>query len=67
MNVGNNPIGIDFNPTTNKAYITNEKDKTISVLDCNVPSIIKFLTNILILIIRLEVEGSPYTVKISSI
>jgi YVTN family beta-propeller protein len=41
--VGNNPLGIDFNPKTNKAYITNEKDRTVSVLDCNVPNYSPYL------------------------
>ncbi|HSF49297.1 MAG TPA: tetratricopeptide repeat protein, partial [Nitrososphaeraceae archaeon] len=36
-NVGSAPIGIDFNPNDNKAYVANEKDSTISIIDCNVP------------------------------
>ncbi|HSF51422.1 MAG TPA: tetratricopeptide repeat protein, partial [Nitrososphaeraceae archaeon] len=35
--VGSAPIGIDFNPNNNKAYVANEKDSTISIIDCNVP------------------------------
>jgi YVTN family beta-propeller protein len=34
---GGLPSGIDFNPITNKAYISNHQDKTISVIECNVP------------------------------
>jgi YVTN family beta-propeller protein len=37
INVGSNTLGIDFNPETNKAYVINYVDRTISVLDCNVP------------------------------
>jgi YVTN family beta-propeller protein len=43
LSVGNNPLGIDFNPKTNKAYVINEKDRTVSVLDCNVPNYSPYL------------------------
>ena len=36
-NVGGKLTGIDFNPITNKAYVANEQDNVISVIDCNVP------------------------------
>jgi YVTN family beta-propeller protein len=37
INVGNSALGIDFNPITNKAYVANQQDNIISVIDCNVP------------------------------
>jgi YVTN family beta-propeller protein len=37
INVGNSALGIDFNPITNKAYVANQQDNVISVIDCNVP------------------------------
>jgi YVTN family beta-propeller protein len=36
-NAGGLLLGIDFNPTTNKAYLANDKERIISVIDCNVP------------------------------
>jgi YVTN family beta-propeller protein len=35
--VGGKLAGIDFNPITNKAYVANQQDNVISVIDCNVP------------------------------
>jgi YVTN family beta-propeller protein len=34
---GGSPKGIDFNSITNKAYVSNSLENTISIIDCNVP------------------------------
>ncbi|MGH9981310.1 MAG: tetratricopeptide repeat protein, partial [Nitrososphaeraceae archaeon] len=67
LKVGNNPRGIDFNPTTNKAYITNENDKTISVLDCNVPRYNQIFNKYLNTNNKIEVEGAPIPLKYSPV
>jgi YVTN family beta-propeller protein len=56
-NVGSTPIGIDFNPKDNKAYVANEKDRTISIIDCNVPRYYNMFKQYLNFDTRLEVEG----------
>ena len=43
MQTGNHPMGIDFNPITKQAYIANEKDKTISIIDCKIRKVDKFI------------------------
>ncbi|HEX6293922.1 MAG TPA: tetratricopeptide repeat protein, partial [Nitrososphaeraceae archaeon] len=59
MNIGTNALGIDFNPNTNKAYITNEKDRTISVIDCNIPRYNKYFN----INTGHEVDGTPLKLK----
>ncbi len=38
--VGNGPYGIAVNPTTNRVYVTNDGDNTVSVLDGSTNSVI---------------------------
>jgi YVTN family beta-propeller protein len=57
INVGSNPLGIDFNPKNNKAYVANVADKTISVMDCNVPRLNNYFKQFFDT--KLEVERTP--------
>jgi YVTN family beta-propeller protein len=56
-NIGSDVLGIDFNPITNKAYVANVVDKTISIMDCNVPRYNKYFSNTFNT--QLEVERTP--------
>jgi YVTN family beta-propeller protein len=69
-NVGSAPIGIDFNPLDNKAYIASEKDRTISILDCNVPryhNIFKQYFNTQLEVERrtISLDNPPYDIAVN--
>ena len=72
--VGGLPSAIDFNPITNKAYVANQQENVISVIDCNVPryyNILKpFFTQYFDTSIQVEnkpipLNKSPFDVAIS--
>ena len=60
-NVGGKLTGIDFNPITNKAYVANQQDNVISVIDCNVPKYYNILKPLFkqYLDTSIQVENKP--------
>jgi YVTN family beta-propeller protein len=65
INVGNSPNGVSVNPNTNKAYVANNYDNTVSVIDGGTNKVVATLPGTEIPPAGITVGNSPQDVSVN--